>query len=302
MGLGSALGFPRCMGRTQATLGERRPYGGLQKSRNSSNPKLGYVLPQVEPGLANSDKPLVRFMEQLDEMLYEKDHIKSRLGAKTGKEYKLHHYGFLDLTDEGNLPNTAEESEGNSQSAAHGPQDNSPKDDEPNDEEPNGGEPNGGDAEEAEEPKDDEPKPDEPQPDSHNIGPGCDVDTPEKPTIVFTYSYQKLKDRVHRYSERVKEDFEWSKHVNRNCMGLRIIVPGLWAFPELSPAPGDPCRPYDARLDDGEIDGDLSGFSESFENKMLVAWFTRFDNQGYDLSFFAQRDILGRAHALSNLL
>jgi len=242
-------------------------------------------------------------------MFYEKDHIKSRLGAKTGTEYKLHHYGFLDITDEGNLPNSAE-SKDDPQSAApdqqeedgqmDGPKDDGPNGDEPNGGEPNGGEPNGGEPKEAEEPEDGEPEPDEPQPD--NIGLGCDADIPEGPTIVFTYSYQKLKDRVRWYSERVKKDFEWSKHVSRNCMGLRVIVPGLWVFPELSPAPGDPYPPYDAGLDDGEISGDLSGFSETFESKMLVAWFTRFDNQGYDLNFFAQQDILGRAHALSSLV
>jgi len=215
----------------------------------------------------------VRFAEQLDEMFYEKDHIKSRLGAKTGTEYKLHHYGFLDITDEGNLPNSAEESKDDPQSAA------------PDQHEVD------------EEPKDGGPKPDEPQPDN-----GCDAGASGGPTAVFTYSYQKLKDRVRWYSERAKEDFEWSRHLNRNCMGLRIVVPGLWVFPELSPAPGDPYPPYDAGLDDGEISGDLSGFSQTFESKMLVAWFTRFDNLGYDSNFFTQQDILGRAHALSSLV
>jgi len=230
-------------------------------------------------------------------MFYEKDHIKSRLGAKTGTEYKLHHYGFLDITDEGNLPNSAEESKDDPQDAAcdqheKDGQKDGPRDDGPNGDKSSGGEPNGGESnsEEAEEA------------DSYNVGPGCDGDTPEGPTIAFTYSYQKLKDRVRWYSERAKEDFEWSKHVNRNCMGLRIVVPGLWVFPELSPAPGDPYPPYDAGLDDEGINGDLSGFSETFESKMLVAWFTRFDSQGYDLNFLTQQDILGRAHALSSLV
>ena len=257
-------------------------------------------------------------MEQLDEIFYEKDHIKSRLGMKTGKGYKLHHYGFLDITDDGNLPDLSEESNDKPKddpqcaAAAHDQrkksgQKGSPKDDEPNGDESKGGEPKDGEPnveepKEAEKPKDGEPRPDEPEPDSQNIGPECGADGPDEPTVVYTYSYQKLKDRVRWFSKRANEDFEWSKHVNRNCMGLRIIVPGLWVFPELSPAPGDPCPPYDAGFDDGEINGDLSGFSEAFESRMLVAWFMRFHNQGYDPDFFAQQEVPGRAHVLSNLL
>ena len=52
----------------------------------------------------------MRFVEQLDEILYEKDHVKSRLGPKTGKENILHYYGFFDIMDEGNMPNSVEES------------------------------------------------------------------------------------------------------------------------------------------------------------------------------------------------